>query len=71
MTDKSIALQRAVALFNNPSQMARAIGYSQHAVWHALKRGQCSPQMAIAIHKVTRGKIKKDQLRPDIFGGAT
>jgi len=64
------ALRRAIALFGNQSRLADAIGYSQHAVWHAYeKRRRVSPQMAIAIHKATRGKVRKEHLRPDIFGG--
>jgi DNA-binding transcriptional regulator YdaS (Cro superfamily) len=70
MTSKNDALQKAVELFKNPTRLAAAIGYSQHAVWSAMKRGQVSPKMAIAIHRATRGKIKKDHLRPDIFGDA-
>lgn len=50
------------------SRLAAAIGYSQHAVWHAVQRGQVSPKMAVAIHKATKGKIRKAELRPDIFG---
>lgn len=62
-------LNRAIAHFDNMSRLAAAIGYSQHAVWHALnKRGQVSPRMAVAIHKATKGKVRKEQLRPDIFG---
>lgn len=61
-------LQRAIALFDNPTRLAAAIGYSQHAVWHAAKRGRVSPAMAVAIHKATAGKITKRELRPDIFG---
>lgn len=59
---------RAVAHFENPSRLAAAIGYSQHAVWHAIHvRKQVSPQMAVAIHKATKGQVRKDQLRPDLF----
>lgn len=50
------------------SRLAAAIGYSQHAVWHAVQRGQVSAKMAVAIHKATKGKIRKAELRPDIFG---
>lgn len=64
-------LARAVAIFGNQSKLAVAIGYSQHAVWHAFKRGRVSPEMAVAIHKATAGKIKKQHLRPDIFGGGS
>lgn len=63
-------LQRAIAIFGNQSRLADAIGYSQHAVWHACtKSRRVSPQMAIAIHKATKGKVRKEHLRPDIFGG--
>lgn len=61
-------LNRAVAIYGSQSRLAEAIGYSQHAVWHALKRQRVSPEMALAIHSATRGKIRKEQLRPDIFG---
>ena len=61
-------LHRAIAMFGNQSRLAVAIGYSQHAVWHAVQRRRVSPQMAVAIHKATNGKVRKDQLRPDIFG---
>lgn len=62
-------IHRAVAHFKNASRLAAAIGYSQHAVWHAINvRKSVSPRMAVAIHRATRGRVRKDQLRPDIFG---
>lgn len=65
-------LHRAIALFGNQSRLADAIGYSQHAVWHACtKRRRVSAEMAVAIHKATKGKVRKEHLRPDIFGGGT
>jgi len=62
-------LERAIKHFGNMSRMAHATGYSQHAVWQATKRGQCSPRMALAIHKASKGRVNKRDLRPDIFGG--
>lgn len=62
-------LQRAIALFHTQTALAHATGYSQHAIWHALKRGQVSAPMAVAIHKATKGKVRKEELRPDLFGG--
>jgi DNA-binding transcriptional regulator YdaS (Cro superfamily) len=68
--DSDTPLHRAIALFGNPTRLAAAIGTSQHAVWHAFrKRGQVSPQMAIAIDKATKGAVSKSDLRPDIFNG--
>jgi DNA-binding transcriptional regulator YdaS (Cro superfamily) len=63
-------LDRAVQHFGNMSRLAAAIGYSQHAVWCAVQRKQVSPTMAAAIHKATKGKVKKASLRPDLFGSA-
>ena len=63
------ALQHAVDLFSTPTALAKATGYSQHAVWHALnKRGQVSARMAVAIERATKGQVRREQLRPDIFG---
>lgn len=61
-------LDRAIKFFGNMNRLADATGYSQHAVWHAVQRGRVSPQMAAAIHKASKGKIKKAELRPDVFG---
>lgn len=68
MANQITPIERAIAHFSNPSRLAAAIGYSQHAVWHAVKVGRVSPRMAVAIHKATRGKVKKSELRPDLFG---
>jgi DNA-binding transcriptional regulator YdaS (Cro superfamily) len=61
-------LQQAIAIFTNPTRLAAAIGFSQHAVWHAQKRGRVSPEMAIAIHRATKGRVRKEKLRPDLWG---
>lgn len=62
-------IEKAVAHFNGQTALAEAIGYSQHAVWHALKRRkQVSPKMAAAIDRATKGRISKEELRPDVFG---
>lgn len=61
-------LRRAVEVFGTPTGLAKATGYSQHAVWHALnRRCQVSPRMAVAIERATNGQIRREQLRPDIF----
>lgn len=70
MSNSITVLRKAIALFDNPTRLAAAIGYSQHAVWHALnKRGQVSARMAVAIERATKGQVRREQLRPDIFGG--
>lgn len=70
MSEPINALGKAIELFQNPTRLAAAIGYSQHAVWHALnRRRQVSARMAVAIERATKGKIRREELRPDIFGG--
>lgn len=61
-------LEDLIKQFGSEAKLAQALGFSQHAVWHAKKAGRVSPKMAIAIHKITRGKVNKADLRPDIFG---
>lgn len=48
--------------------LANMIGFSQNAVHAALKRESVSPAMARAIHIATKGRVKKTDLRPDIYG---
>jgi DNA-binding transcriptional regulator YdaS (Cro superfamily) len=67
---RSSLLQVAIQQFGSQSALASAIGFSQHAVWHALQRGSVSPRMAVAIEKATKGAVTKVQLCPDVFGDA-
>lgn len=60
-------LQQAVELYGSQAKLARAIGFSQHAVWAALMKGNVSPKMARAIHNATDGRIDKAALCPEIF----
>lgn len=65
--DQISPLKRAVELYDNPSRLAAAIGFSQHAVWQAMRRGRVSPRMAVAIERATFGEVRRCDLRPDIF----
>jgi len=58
---------RAVEIAGSEHRLAAAIGYSQHAVWHARRRGRVSAEMAVAIDKFTNGEVPKHALRPDLF----
>lgn len=60
-------LEEATRIAGNERKLAKAIGMSQHAVWHARKRGSVSPTMAIKIEKFTKGAVTRRQLRPDLF----
>ena len=61
-------LELAIARAGSEAKLAGKIGYSQHAVWHAKRRGRVSAEMAVAIDKFTEGEVSKEMLRPDLFG---
>ena len=46
---------------------ARAIGMSQQAIPRWSREG-IPPKHAVAIERVTQGRITREELRPDIFG---
>lgn len=51
----SIALDKKVSL-----QFLRFMAYK--------KQGPIDAAIAKAVHKITKGKVKKSEIRPDIFG---
>jgi len=59
--------KRAIEIAGSETRLAKAIGYSQHAVWHARQKGRTSAAMAVAIHRFTGGEVPKWHLRPDLF----
>lgn len=58
---------KAIKIAGSETRLARAIGFSQHAVWHARQKGRASAAMAVAIHRFTQGAVPKEALRPDLF----
>lgn len=62
------AIDRAIAHFGSEIGLARAIHYTAPAVRRARANGMPSAEMACCIEYVTRGKVKRTDLRPDIFG---
>lgn len=67
MATPDTPITRAVNLAGGQRRLANLTGFSQHAVWHAIKRGQPSAAMARKIGEVLDG-ITAAELRPDIFG---
>lgn len=64
-------VQIAIDQFGSQKKLADAIGITQQGVSYLLNKAPRVPaEMAVAIHKATKGKVRKDQLRPDIFGAA-
>ena len=59
----------AIKLAGSQSKLASAIGISQQGVSYILNQaGTISAEVAVAIERFSKGKIKKSELRPDIFG---
>jgi DNA-binding transcriptional regulator YdaS (Cro superfamily) len=59
------ALDKAIAYFGNQSALAAALEITREAVsqWDVVP-----VKRAVQIERVTKGKIKRHELRPDIFG---
>lgn len=59
------AFTAAVEKAGSERQLAERTRYSQHAIWHARKRGKPTAEMALRIERATG--IPAAALRPDIF----
>jgi DNA-binding transcriptional regulator YdaS (Cro superfamily) len=59
------AFKAAVDHCTSERQLAERTGYSQHAIWHARKRGSPTAEMALRIERATG--IAAALLRPDLF----
>ena len=61
-------IRRAIVLAGSQSALAEQIGLSQQGVSYLLHEApQVSAEVALAIHRATGGKVRKEDLRPDIF----
>jgi len=58
----------AIHRAGSEQKLGKALGFSQHAIWHAKKKGRVSPLMAMRLHDWSGGFISRHALRPDIFG---
>lgn len=65
--DLELLFQKAIAIAGSENRLAREIGFSQNAVWHARNRGRPSAEMAAAIHNFTNGQVPRHALRPDLW----
>jgi DNA-binding transcriptional regulator YdaS (Cro superfamily) len=59
------AFTQAVGIAGSERQLADRTRYSQHAIWHARKRGKPTAEMALRIERATG--VPAAALRPDIF----
>ena len=62
------ALDKAISRFGSQAKLARAIGVTPMAVTNWKKRGGVPAEQCGKIEVVTGGKVKRRDLRPDIFG---
>jgi DNA-binding transcriptional regulator YdaS (Cro superfamily) len=56
--------------YGSKASLAKKIGVSK--TWMSLivsGRQKCSPELAVKIFMATEGKVTREDLRPDIFGG--
>jgi DNA-binding transcriptional regulator YdaS (Cro superfamily) len=61
-------IRRAIDIAGSQRALADQIGLSQQGISYLLNDApQVSAEIAIAIHRATQGKVRKEELRPDIF----
>jgi DNA-binding transcriptional regulator YdaS (Cro superfamily) len=61
------ATRRAIAIMGSEHRLARACGVSQTSISKAKLTGKISPQLALAIHRATKGSVAASELRPDLW----
>jgi DNA-binding transcriptional regulator YdaS (Cro superfamily) len=65
------AVRDAVEMLGGQRPAARATGFSQHKLWKAVNNKmvgrKIDPALAVALHNATKGKVKKSEMRPDVF----
>lgn len=65
--DHSPPIDRAIAIAGSEAKLALTTGWSQVGINKAKRRGRASAELAIAIHRATRGAVPASDLRPDLF----
>lgn len=62
-------VKRAIEIMGSQQALADAIGMSQQGVSYVLHFApRVTAEAAVAIEKATRGEVRREDLRPDIFG---
>lgn len=65
---KNTAFQRAIKLYRRSQQpMADALGVSQSVVSKWMRRGELPAEYVLKVEMLTKGRITKHDLRPDIY----
>jgi len=58
----------AIEIAGTQANLAEWVGYKQQGISNALLSGRVSPQLAIRIEQVTKGRIKALALCPTLLG---
>lgn len=61
------ALEKACDLLGGQSALARLCGVTQQAVHQWVVTGKCPAKRAVEIERATWGKVRCEQLRPDLY----
>ena len=61
------ALEKACELMGGQSALARACGVTPQAVQSWVATGRCPARRAAEIERATWGKVRCEQLRPDLY----
>lgn len=67
MENVSQLIREAVEMLGSQERLAAAIGCSQQRISQLIRADRISAEMAVAIDRVTGGRVPRAALRPDIF----
>jgi len=63
-------VQKAIDILGSQTALAKALGISQQGISYLLRHtSKPTAEMSLRIEKVTKGKVTRSQLRPDLYGG--
>ncbi|MFB6311533.1 MAG: transcriptional regulator [Salinirussus sp.] len=65
------ALDRILEEFRTQSALARALGLKQQSVQEWFATGRIPASRCVEIELLTDGRIRRSEIRPDIFGSLT
>lgn len=65
--DSREALNVAVRHMGSTQKLCDAIGFTQNALWRAMRNGRPTAEMSNNIEAVTGGRVTRLMLRPDLF----
>jgi DNA-binding transcriptional regulator YdaS (Cro superfamily) len=60
-------IELACSIKGSQTKLGEACGYSQNAIWQAIQSGSVTAEMALAIHRATKGAVSAARLRPDLW----